>query len=147
MDDDQPVWQQCVNSAIARAVEAATKDAEPGNVRWTVTAESILDQCGLVCCPMTLHYTRHLLCVIGTPNQPPPIDIPREEAIDAMLKVLFANEHNLHDERQERTLNARRTWRVLKEILQRHELRALLIGEQRRFIREQHSRRHGKGEG
>jgi hypothetical protein len=136
MDDDQPVWQQCVDRAFARAIEVATKEAEPGDVRWTVTPESILDEVGLVCCPETLTYTRHLLCAIGTPNQPP-VDVAAEEAISGMLKVLLADEHNLSDEAQERAKNIRRTWRVMREMFERHELRALLRSESRKFIREQ----------
>jgi hypothetical protein len=129
-DDDQPVWQQCVDRAISRAVEAATKEAEASGDSRGFSVWDILDSAGLVASPDTVAYVRHMLAGIGAPNAPP-IDMPPEEKISSMLKVLSV------DADTEEAKNTLRTWKVLREMNERNQLRSLLLNQARKFIRDQ----------
>ncbi|HEY1743733.1 MAG TPA: hypothetical protein VGG18_11250 [Granulicella sp.] len=134
-EDEQPVWKSCVDRALLRA----TCSGQP------FSAESILDCVGLVNCEQTLTYVRRRLAALGGANQPTVTDadtlkpwdeIAPEERIDAVIAVMLSDLDSLDGEEKEQALNTKRRWTFLREALQRHELRGLLLDETRRFVRE-----------
>jgi hypothetical protein len=120
-------WQHCIDVAISRA----KLDAR------LLSAETLIDRAGLVICPETVTYTRHMLEAIF-PSGPILRDdpIPIEERVGCLVKVIFACADELDDESKLRALNAQRTWRVLREMYERNDLRTLCGQEARRFVNE-----------
>jgi hypothetical protein len=125
-DEEVERWHNAIDRSIWRAIRS----------EQAFTAESIIDDAGLILCSETVHYLRHMLHAIC----PGPISrddtIPVEEKCECLLKVLFADADQLDDERAQRVLDGQRTLRLLRECYERMQLRTVLAEETRRFIDE-----------
>jgi len=127
MTDEEKVEQW--HHAIDRSISRAMRSEQP------FTAETIIDDAGLLLCGETARYLRHVLNAI-CPSEPIRRDdiIPIEERAECLVKVIFADVDKLPDEARDRALNAQRSLRVIRQLYERMQLRGLLAEETRRFI-------------
>jgi hypothetical protein len=99
-------WHHAIDRSISRAI----RSEEP------FTAESIIDDAGLILCAETARYLCHVLTAI-TPGPICKDDaIPVEERIECLLRVNLSCVDQLSDEAKARASNTQQTWRAMREM-------------------------------